>query len=258
MMISKEYKQDCIKFKKYIRNQKYIDRFEESSKLFDRLYYLSFCLYNLLPVKSNKRITIYCNYMKRDLISALNLTYTNNFESAKRDYRTVIETAFRLISYSLKEYIFSVRKANKVYSSSLQLQKLRKILDTHKIGKLTSSLEKNFKNTVLFDDIDFLNEKYSKFSAITHNNDMDAEESNNLLLIKEHSKDESVNFLNEIIVLMDHLIVVIYYSVSLQNKVNLSRQDFYFLVKMLQPEISEEHLTTIADDYSTIVDIDLK
>ena len=87
---------------------------------------------------------------------------------------------------------------------------------------------------------------------------MDAEESNNLLLIKEHSKDESVNFLNEIIVLMDHLIVVIYYSVSLQNKVNLSRQDFYFLVKMLQPEISEEHLTTIADDYSTIVDIDLK
>ena len=30
MMISKEYKQDCIKFKKYIRNQKYIDRFEET------------------------------------------------------------------------------------------------------------------------------------------------------------------------------------------------------------------------------------
>ena len=81
-MIRNKYQQDCKNFKKLIKTQHYID--EYSSK-FDELYCLSYFLYNMLPLVSDREKKTYIEFIKRDMISALNLVYILNFESAKKD-----------------------------------------------------------------------------------------------------------------------------------------------------------------------------
>lgn len=246
-MIKKRYQQDCKNFKKLIKAQHYID--EYSSK-FDELYCLSYFLYNMLPLTSDKEKEKYIEYIKRNIISALNLVYILNFESAKKDYRSVIESVLRYVGKTIGD---NIKEKNNTRKLPKNIEKSMRFLNSHKIGKFTHSVQDIFKNTLLEGNLAELSKYYRNFSGVIHATSEETNVASNLSMLKRYSSEEINNFLKDLIQLTAYLIIFVYYVTLLDDENMLDQQDFYFLNKKINNITSTDWLMLIVENYSDIV-----
>lgn len=244
-MIRNKYQQDCKNFKKLIKTQHYID--EYSSK-FDELYCLSYFLYNMLPLVSDREKKTYIEFIKRDMISALNLVYILNFESAKKDYRSVIESVLRYVGKTVGD---NIKEKNSTLPKSIE--KSIRFLNSHKIGKFTHSIQDIFKSTRLEYCLEELSKYYRNFSGVIHANSEEKDIASNLHMLKKYSSEEINTFLRDLIQLTAYLIIFVYYATLLDGKNMLDQQDFYFLGKKIKNITSIDWLMVIVSNYADIV-----
>ena len=218
---------------------------------FKEIYALSYIIYNLTPtIEFDTRLAKYSKLMRRDLTSAIDLIDLQHFESVRRDLRSMIETSFRIIGYSVKQFIYHKRIANKIYTPSSQIKNIKQAIDTHKIGKLTNTINDLFKDNIIYSNIDFLLSCYTSYSNVVHTNSLESTFHTDLKSLTNHTNKEYETFLNEILLLLSHTIIVIYSSLlalDIQNQI--SQQDFYYISSKLNKHIEKDHLIQTQDNF---------
>lgn len=246
-MIKDEYKKDLEAFEKFKRSRVYLS----NSPQFKKIYELSYIIYNLLPyASSDSELCRYSNLIKRDLVSSIDLIDMQHFESAKRDLRSMIETVFRLIAYTLKGYIYTKRKEKKIYGSSSQIHNIRSALDTHKIWKLTSLIKDLFEKTIIYPNVKSLLDLYTSFSDTIHTNTQPKMLHNDLVSLTKHTNNEFKLFSEDILLLLSNTIVIIYFSRLIYfSRDLLIQQNFYYINRTLNTYISKDFLIKIQNNY---------
>lgn len=253
-MIRDNYKKDFALFIKFEKNRRDLS----SNPQFEKIYELSYIIYNILPYsKLDSALNNYSNLVKRDLVSAIDLINLQHFESAKRDLRSMMESIFRLIGYVLKTYIYLKRKKRKIYGHSSQISNIRSALDTYKIGKLTTLINKLFKNNIIYNDIKPLLKYYTSFSNTVHTNAKENIFHNDLSTLTTHTNNEFSDFSNDVLLVLVHTIGISYFCNLLYfSKDSLSQQDFYYVNSILGEYICENYLIKLQDDYLDGISID--
>lgn len=254
LMIKDNYKKDFTLFSKFEKNRKDLI----SNPKFRRIYEISYIIYNLLPYsKLDSELNNYSNLVKRDLVSAIDLINLQHFESSKRDLRSMIESIFRLICYVFKGYIYLKRKERKIYGHSSQIFSIRSALNTYKIGKLTTLIDKLFKNSIIYNDIRPLLDYYTSFSNTVHTNSKEDIFHNDLSTLTTHTNDEFDDFSDDVLSLLIHTIGIIYFSNLIYfSKDLLSQQDFYYINRILGKYTCNNYLVKLQNNYLDGIFID--
>ncbi|MFT8425693.1 MAG: hypothetical protein ABF630_09550 [Liquorilactobacillus sp.] len=252
-MIKDKIPKDYNLFKNILSNRPYLTTNKYYEEYFKKIYALHFFLYNLLSTtnETTDSFVKYINLAKRDVVISLDLLNCEHFESAKRNYRSVIESLFRVLCYSIKRHIYIERKKKNIYNSSDQLKRLQSMLDTHKVSKLTYGISEELVNSVIKDDVKKLNSLYSEFSNIVHTSDTSSQVSTDLNTSIHHESSVIKENLDCIFEVLTYSILVSYFSILLFSQTEvLSQQDFYYFVHLVDGTVREDHIINISKNYN--------
>lgn len=219
---------------------------------FQRLYELHYALYNMvISIMNNAKdphLLTAVSFIQESLVSSIDLINLEHFKSAKKEYRSLIESIFRLALACSRSRIYEDRKKQHLYKSTDILSALLSKLDTHKIGSLTHFTVDYYSNTILKSDVTKLNEYYSEFSNVTHTNNV--HETNFVLNLESMSYGKSAYIqkdLDSFVELLGLCLSVSYFSIiNYYGAEILHQQDFYFILKLMHNKKFEEHFIEIS------------
>lgn len=223
---------------------------------FKQLYLLSDSLYRLLnfsPIssernqhditKENKLISA----IQENIVYATDLVNLKQFNSASNNYRSIIESTFRLLLLTEKCMIEAKILNTHHYSKDESQKKIKRLIDTHKVGKLTSFTSEYFKDYIVGTEVLYLNSLYSEFSKTIHT-DLETKSSILYLMALEQQQDELI--LDKLHLFSDSLkniIIVIYYSLNhFFNTQSLSSQEFAFITQIYRAVPFQNKLQNIS------------
>lgn len=223
---------------------------------FKQLYLFSNLLYRLLnfsPVsstlhpnditKENKLILS----IQENIVYATDLVNLKQFNSASNNYRSIIESTFRLLLLTEDCMIKSKIAKTHHYSKNENQKKLKRLIDTHKVGRLTSFTSEYFKDHIIGSEVLYLNSLYSEFSKTIHT-DLEKDSPILYLMALEKQKDELI--LEKLHLFSDSLMsitIVIYYSLNhFFDTQSLSTQEFAFITHIYKSNPFEDKLQKIS------------
>lgn len=234
--------------------------FNEHRKLYKvtkELYALHYVIYDFLSILVEPKYSLYSSLAKRDLVSGLDSLTRGNFISLKRDYRSFIESSIRILAVSYREYIVLKRKSRGIYVSSLQLRELRSLIDTHKIGKFTSGILSKVENSIIYDDVNKVNNIYSQLSRYVHTNEnIKNDIAKDLISLVKHSEAEFNEVSEEVYEILSYTSLILYCAVCLAGCDScISQQNLYYYIKLLKKyePISENHVFDISNKLNTFL-----
>lgn len=259
--IQKRIAEDFNKFIVFSNEHKNIVDVSDNKTVFKDLYTISYLLYNILDINlsdlscsSNdiKRYKSYSQELKQNLLNSIDLINYKHFTSAQKEYRSLIESAFRLLLFCTKISIYKKRKENHLFFANQALTDIQSKLDTHKIGSFTSFMVTFFKEWPISNDINRLNKLYSTYSSVLHTNTIHKNDmSTTLQEITNPSageaKDESIRSIQ----LLIEIIVIVTFGLhtALQSNV-FGQQSFYLLISIAnkyKETLVEHKLTNIVN-----------
>lgn len=237
--------EDFEKFVVFSKSHKNIVDTTDSKDVFKDLYTISYLLYNILNIdvkelncSSNeiKRYISYSQELKQNLLNSIDLINFRHFKSAQKEYRTLIESAFRLLLLCTKISIYNKRKEVHIFSANQSLADIQSKMDTHKIGSFTNFMVTFFKEWPISDDIIYLNKLYSAYSSILHTNTIHKDNmSTTLQEITNPSTSETKSELTKAIQLLIEIILIVTFGLHTVLQANVfGQQDFYLLINISQ------------------------
>lgn len=223
---------------------------------FKQLYLLSDSLYKLLqfsPLTSTRcqndisKEEKLIQAIQENLVYAMDLVNLKQFNSASNNYRSIIESTFRLLLLSEHSIINSKIHTTKCYSKDGNQKKIKGLIDTQKVGRLTSFVKEYFSEYEISTEISYLNDLYSDFSKTIHTN-LGAKNSILYLMALDQQQDDLI--LEKLHLFSDSLksiTIVIYYSLnSFFSTQSLSSQEFAFLTQIYSESSFEQKLQKIS------------
>lgn len=239
--IQKRILKDFKKFIAFSKSHKNIVDATTNEATFKDLYTISYLLYNILDIdveklncSSNelKRYRSYSQELKQNLLNSIDLVNFKHFTSAQKEYRSLIESAFRLLLFCTKVSIYNKRKEDHIFSVNQSLADIQSKMDTHKIGSFTNFMVTFFKGWPIADNIIHLNKLYSTYSSVLHTNTVHKDNmSTTLQDITNPSTSETKSELIKIIQLLIEIVIIVTFGLHIVLQADVfGQQDFYLLI----------------------------
>ncbi|GEB75499.1 hypothetical protein LBR04_22380 [Levilactobacillus brevis] len=252
-----EVNNDFLKFCHSSTERRLITSFSEDDQirqLFEQLYKLSFCLYNLFESDvtnspNHAELNMYINFLRRDLISTLDLLNLQHIDSSKKECRSIIESIIRISLFTEREAIYKNNIHNHIYHSTSELKELKSAVTTHKIGRLTTCAQNYFSDSIISDCVSQLNQDYSSFSKLTHTNEkLGSKTITTLNAVSNISPAVLQSSIMDIIRIIENSILCIYYvNVRLVNGQFLNRTHSKYIEITSDEQYVANHLSQISE-----------
>lgn len=196
----------------------------------------------------NETLTI-LDSIKENIIQTLDLVALKEFSPAYKNLRTIIENTFRILLISEKNYIFRLRKEQKKFDATEIQIKIRSLVNTFKVRKLTEFANTYFSGTCISESIGILNNYYTKVSEFSHAQSSDNNMINSLQELSDFSDVDCQRNLNDIMNCLKNIFSVFYYSLNILFQTEIfSQQKFEMITEKIDDNKFERELENISSE----------
>lgn len=229
-----------------------LQRNDSSTFFYKKFFSLSYILFNILksPMHRNDLLinvdyhnNIAKQYIIENLLENISLINREFMNPSVKNFRTILESQLRYI-ISIEYTLLKNENRNLQKCKNKDSNKLKSVMDTHKIGKLTSKAKEYYKSTVISDNINRMNSFYSKYSNTIHSSDEKTEFKEYFEEQFVHNEKDFIKLVSEFCEVIGNCLVTDYYEIKIFNQEELFGTSVFSIIVNLFKSLGLDYLVT--------------
>lgn len=216
-------------------------------ELYELLYIFSSVIYvyENMDIKSN--MWNFISETKNDLIICFDLLNMNYQSASKKILRSSIESFFRFSLCLAKHIEYENNKKDGVFHVTETLTKLKSMIDTHRVGKMTFFTQEYFSDMKIEQQYTNLISTYSRLSGNVHVNSKEAFTPHRFLSsYSTIDRDEIMNTIKIQKEVLIDMLLCLYFFDSL-NKTNVFTKNFLLKLDIIGGENIAKYLDNLTE-----------